>query len=439
MKYFFAAFLWMALSVTGAFAQNAPLPQNPAQTGAPQQAPVDDARRKAWNETMSRTPKPKEGCFTSAYPSTEWKEVPCITPLPRPYQPASGPRPQTVGNGTDWTAKSGTGPISTAVGSFDSVSGVTTVTDSASGNANTFSLQLNTNTFNTSTLGCNRVPNCVGWQQFIFSTDGCTSNTPCVFIQYWLINFGPTCPSPWLQTPLSPNNCYQNSPKAASVPAQIIAGLANMILTGTAASGGNDTATMLVDNPPTLHFVSNTDSVVNLAQGWTEAEFNIFGDCCQHQANFNSGSTLVVRTSVDAGARLAPTCVETGFTGETNNLTLVGTPAVVPTTPLPAIVFTESNAGGGTPPTCATSRGGLICIGVASSGSTTCTDSGGVASTCASARCAEGLTLTGGGGACAAGDRKIKSLFPRASNRSFNIMCEQQGVDPQAVAICCRL
>jgi hypothetical protein len=250
MKYFFAAFLWMALSVTGAFAQNAPLPQNPAQTGAPQQAPVDDARRKAWNETMSRTPKPKEGCFTSAYPSTEWKEVPCITPLPRPYQPASGPRPQTVGNGTDWTAKSGTGPISTAVGSFDSVSGVTTVTDSASGNANTFSLQLNTNTFNTSTLGCNRVPNCVGWQQFIFSTDGCTSNTPCVFIQYWLINFGPTCPSPWLQTPLSPNNCYQNSPKAASVPAQIIAGLANMILTGTAASGGNDTATMLVDNPP---------------------------------------------------------------------------------------------------------------------------------------------------------------------------------------------
>ncbi len=41
--------------------------------------------------------------------------------------------------------------------------------------------------------------------------------------------------------------------------------------------------------------------MVNLALGWQEAEFNIFGDCCGSQAVFNSGSTIVVRTSLDDG------------------------------------------------------------------------------------------------------------------------------------------
>jgi hypothetical protein len=260
-----------------------------------------------------------------------------------------------VGNGTDWTANSTTGSISKAVGSFDSINGVTSETDSNSGAANAFSLQVNTNTFTTST--CDNMPDCIGWQQFMFSTHGCTNNGPCVFMQYWLINFGPRCPSQFRHSPnAGANDCFRNSP-AASVPAQTIAGLANMILTGTAASGGNDTVTMSVGNSPTLHAVSETDSVVNLAQGWNEAEFNIFGDCCGHMAVFNDGSTLVVRTSVNEGAKIAPTCVQAGFSGEENNLTLVGTPAIVPATTLPAIVFTESNVPGGTSASCAVSQG----------------------------------------------------------------------------------
>jgi hypothetical protein len=47
--------------------------------------------------------------------------------------------------------------------------------------------------------------------------------------------------------------------------------------------------------------------------------------------------------------------------------------------------------------------------------------------------------LTGGGGACAAGDRKLKSLFPRVERGEFSITCEQQGVPPQANAVCCKL
>ena len=45
----------------------------------------------------------------------------------------------------------------------------------------------------------------------------------------------------------------------------------------------------------------------------------------------------------------------------------------------------------------------------------------------------------GGGGACSAGDLKIKSLFPVERLSRFSIVCDKQGVDPQAIAICCHL
>jgi hypothetical protein len=79
------------------------------------------------------------------------------------------------------------------------------------------------------------------------------------------------------------------------------------------------------------------------------------------------------------------------------------------------------------------------CLEATSSGSFSCKDSGNFASTCATAKCPAGYTLTGGGGACDAGDRKIKSLFPRFATGEFTIACEQQGVAPTAEAICCQL
>ena len=160
----------------------------------PPKAPISAQSMEAWRTTMARTPKPQTGCFTAAYPSTEWKEVPCAAPRPRPFPPAVGQRPLTVGNSTDWTANSATGAISQAIGSFDSVTGVTSETDSAAG-ANTFSLQLNTNQFKTSS--CSSSGTCVGWQQFVFSTNGCTNaqaTVPCAFMQYWLIFYNQACP-----------------------------------------------------------------------------------------------------------------------------------------------------------------------------------------------------------------------------------------------------
>jgi len=67
------------------------------------------------------------------------------------------------------------------------------------------------------------------------------------------------------------------------------------------------------------------------------------------------------------------------------------------------------------------------CLEVSSSGYTSCKDAGGYDSVCATASCPAGYTLTGGGGSCSAGDRKIKSLFPRFSQGEFAITCESQG------------
>ena len=64
----------------------------------------------------------------------------------------------------------------------------------------------------------------------------------------------------------------------------------------------------------------------------------------------------------------------------------------------------------------------------------------GLGGTCESVTCPAGFTLTDGGGACATGGSRNKSLFPTVrSSGTFTIACEKQGVHPEADAICCRL
>jgi len=307
---------------------------------------------------MRQVPLPKKGCFTSSYPSTEWREVPCATPPARPYPPARGPLPLTVGNGNDVSAEV-TGHISTAVGSFDSVTGVTSETGQVNGAggqvANIFSLQLNTNFFSGSPT-CNGAANpstCLAWEQFVYSNGESGSFSGFAFIQYWLIHYNTTCPSGWNTfTAGSETYCWMNSTDGVSVPNQVIANLGNLSVTGQAISGGSDA--IIVGTGSNLYSAQGPDSVLVLAQGWQEAEFNIVGDCCGSQANFNSGSTIVVRTSVDSGTLSAPSCDGQGFTGETNNLSFGGAPSAEPGS-LPAVVFTESSAGGA-PSACASAN-----------------------------------------------------------------------------------
>jgi von Willebrand factor type D domain len=310
--------------------------------------------REAWRATMSRAPLPKQGCFTASYPSTEWHEVPCKPAPERRYLPADRPRPQIVGGeGTDWTAQV-SGAITGATGSFDNVTGVTSVASvlGTEGSPDNYSLQLNTNHLHTPL--CDSGPNpseCVGIQQFVFSNSQ-FFNTSEVFIQYWLFHYGTPCPADWHQYE---DSCSKTT-LSTGVPFQSIANLGQLSLKGIAGStdtpdavklfiGGNEAA------------AKSGDNTLNLPQGWQVAEFNVFGDGDGSQAVFNDGATIVVRTGVDYEKNLAPSCELGGTTGESNSLDLVGTPSVVQSGPLPSIVFTESNVPGGPLASCATSIG----------------------------------------------------------------------------------
>jgi hypothetical protein len=268
-------------------------------------------------------------------------ETACVVPPQRPYPPKAGPQPQSVGNGTDYSAQT-PGLISGASGQFENVSGVTG--ESGGGTANSFSLQINSSFF----TGPACASPCQSWQQFVYS------NSFGLFMQYWLINHGPGCPAGWFT--YAPH-CYRNSTGSAAVPSIVInspASLQQLQMTGTAVAGGVDTATLTVGG--TAYATSENDNFVSLSQGWTTAEFNIFGDGNGSSADFNAGSGMNVRTAINTGSITAPNCVLEGFTGETNNLTLVAAPAVVTGVAWPSILFTQNNVGAG-PPTCATSNG----------------------------------------------------------------------------------
>ena len=319
--------------------QAAPTP--PPATLQPSQQQLEN-----WRKNMPAQP-PRPGCFTSGYPSNQWQEVPCTTALAVPFPPARGPRADTVGNGNDVSAKV-SGLISEAVGSFDSVTGVTSESGTGTfGGPNAFTLQLNSNFFaSPACSGAANPSNCLGWQQFVYANVSCPH---CAFIQYWLINYSATCPSGWMA---SGGDCFTNS-AAVNVPTQTITNLINLSLTGQANSGGNDIFIMAVGT--NVYSVQGVDTVVFLAQGWQAAEFNVVGDCCASQADFNTGSTIVVRTSVNYGSLNAPSCLGQGFTGETNNLNFAAPPAAKQGI-LPAILFTESSAGGA-PSACASATG----------------------------------------------------------------------------------
>ncbi len=301
-------------------------------------------QRQNWRRLMARSQRPKKGCFAATYPSKKWREVTCKTPPNRPYPPRSGVRPQTVGNGVDYSGEV-TNNTTQAEGSFDSVNGVTSENDN--GTANMFSLQLNTNFFSTSSCsGAVNPAACQGWEQFIYS-----SLYGGVFIQYWMLNYGPTCPAGWWAYG---GHCYTNSVNGTTLPAQSIAALGQMVLDGAVSgvNGTDDFVTLAIG--ANVYTATGDNNFPDLTNGWRISEYNVFGDGNGSGATFNTGSTIVVRTAVNSGTpALDATCSLQGFTGETNNLTLVGAPTTFPDVLWPSIVFTESNAAGGTAASCA--------------------------------------------------------------------------------------
>ena len=262
-------------SFAGAAEPSAKAPEKAAAKS--RNAAREEKARKEWQKQIAKVPVPKKGCFTATYPDKEWKEVPCGPP---------SKYPNTVGGsiGNDVGPQVTPLLISSATGSFDSVTPPTiTVTGPWGGNlsaANAFTIQMNTRFFATSV--CAGHAGCQGWQQFIYSQNQCGG--PCVFMEYWLINYGSPCPSgPWIQ---SGSSCWFNS-ASNGAPAITAAQLQGTTLTGT-AQGGTDT--VVLTSPGGGATATAADTVLNLENAWDTADFIVCGDCCSTQANFSAGT-----------------------------------------------------------------------------------------------------------------------------------------------------
>lgn len=309
-----------------------------------------------WRHSMANSRPPAAGCLTVSYPDTEWRRTQCVEAPRRP--PARPPSLALLAVGDtngDYSAQVASGTtISLAEGAFLRVSGLTAETDD--GVANVFSLQLNSNRFSTPACNgsmtgqTNGVSNCQGWAQFTYTNPFQALSGPAsyggVYIQYWLINYGQSCPGGWSNNSgATIPDCYYNSP-VTQVPLQRISALGSFTLTGSPGSAGNDSVVFSIGG--TLYSAANLTSNPNifLNGSWSVAEFNVVGDGGYTSAVFNTGTTLVVKTSVTNGMATPPTCTNGSTTGETNSLTR--TPPCCPLAGSrdgspPSILFLESS------------------------------------------------------------------------------------------------
>lgn len=308
---------------------------------------AEDLANAQWRKAMINTETPGEGCFQATFPDTLWHAAPCHAVTAHTHtEPRfkSLVQPQPTGNGVDYVLKS-VGLISSTTGSFPAVSGVTSESsvgipalgDGGILGPNEYTLQLNTN-YDGSTAACaGGNSGCTVWQQFIYATDYETQGSAAVFMQYWLIYYGATCPSGYNSGGF--DNCFKNSAYVAApdVPAT---GLANLQLSGSAVQARSDTVKFV--NGTTAYSVSAADSVLQIGSVWRQSEFNVFGDTEYAQAIFNTTSSLTVHVAAQDGSTSAPSCVpDEGSTGETNNLTL-GSSCVAAGGTSPSIQFSES-------------------------------------------------------------------------------------------------
>jgi hypothetical protein len=330
----------VALLPSIAVAQNAASPPMPAHPPAlhPQEPSVkarEDFRRK-----MASVPLPGKGCYLAHYPTAKWSAVQCGPAPKTPFPVARGARPNNVGGGTDYFATLNGSLVSSATGSFDAVT-------RASVQSNSYSLQLNANTYQLTANtppGCTASSPCNAWEQFIFSQGQCSP--ACIFIEYWLLDHTKPCPTGadwqfYSGSKSTTPGCYLNSAEA-SVPQPSSADLGKLELSGAVANG-MDTVSMVLANGDVV--AKSDDSLLSLAQGWNGAEYNLVGDGNASEAHFkDNAASLVVRLNLNYGSTAAPTCATAfdGDTAETNNLNLIA-PCTSVSGAAPAIVFQEGD------------------------------------------------------------------------------------------------
>jgi hypothetical protein len=325
-----------------------------------------------WRTAMSKTPVPTEGCFRTSQPGTTWEEVPCgTTPVgPRPIParllsparvatapgatpPGGHPHVQHVVNGLNDYNASVPGLLTSTEGSFPSETGGTNESDdnaaATNPGTNSYSLQMNTSLFVSPACSTSTNSSCRGWEQLIYDPQ-----TQQAYFEFSLVDYVGNCPQPFVSSyPAgSAKVCYFNS-ASSSVPAVAAANLTDVAMLG-ATNATTDTLTMVVNGKA---YALSQPSVLGLANGWNDAEFNVYGEDNGTQASFNSPTALVVQivTTLATPTRSAPACPSSPTTGwgtvESNTLSLVGSccPFGGDVT---GIQFMESNVSGATARSC---------------------------------------------------------------------------------------
>jgi hypothetical protein len=222
---------------------------------------------------MARTETPGLGCWKSTYPSIVWLADDC--------GPAGPFVPPSVGAGTDYYANAGTSHIALAKGDFNSVSGLTSETDTTWG-SKWYSLQINTNGFYCNPPGGTTNSWC--WQQFVFQNNG----TSVGQVQVWYVlpdylrvwgNWNcPTNFTPYLYT------CYWKAAHYNTPAENPITKLSSITFFGSSnhLSSGNDQTTMCDGSSC---YSTTVSSQFSLSSHWTNTEFNVLG--------FGGGSTAI--------------------------------------------------------------------------------------------------------------------------------------------------
>jgi len=306
-----------------------------------QSADSESVARDNWRSTMKHMAVPHKGCFHATFPDLVWESVACEQESPN-AQPmhvppkgdstkgdaatvdsAQGGTSETAGDGYDYVASTG-GLINIADAYFLSASvpseasfGVAAFGNGGILGANEYSLQINTNA-NDTTAACQGHSGCRVWQQFVYATDYSGKGKADVFIQYWLLGYGSSCPSGWHAYE---GSCWKNGNlvSAPDVPATKL-GVEGLYASVT--PGGTDWVEYWSGTEG--YVATGEDSVLDIATVWHQAEFNVFGDGGGSEAVFSDDTSINVLLLVSASG-VPVTCLGptyAGTTGESNDLIL---------------------------------------------------------------------------------------------------------------------
>lgn len=207
-----------------------------------------------------------------------------------------------VGDLVDYAAMTQSGDLTSVKGSFDSIT--SNATEMGQNGQNIFSLQLNTNFF--TTILCKGhsygIYPCMAWVQFSYRSDP-TFNS--VYIQYWLENYGSSCPQGWNE---AYPGCFINSPdpmtgEANSKPPKplTVSELDHVTLTGEILSCGLKAILTFPATQGSQRTTVSTNCEPDMTQSlngqWNQAEWGIFGASSgDNQADFTTpGGTTLVR------------------------------------------------------------------------------------------------------------------------------------------------